>query len=521
MNLRMRIAAAAGAGLLVAAGAAAREKWIHAQTEHFEMFSCASESTSRELLAKLEQFRATILRVYPLRNNREPPTTVILFDTDSQFERYRPMRHGEHEEAGGYCVYDPAEAVIVLSDEYDRETTQQIIFHEYVHLLVGARGEHPPVWLNEGLAEFFSTFDTEKGRFVIGRHKPEHVDLLLSSHLMPLGHLFAITPDSPEYHEGSDRGILYAESWLLVHYALLGAKQNVMKPALARFVGLLETPGAAVDESFRQAFGMDYDAMESRLRDYLHGGGYHMATGPLPLGDLSSQLKFTPAGDEERELALADLRWRLQAPEDTTYRLMQSANQRPDSPRPYELLAIVASQGNDPEAALRKWQDAVERGSKNAYAYLVVARDRVNQLLAGFSPDYRLPADQAATLRGWLDRALELSPNYLAADEQLALVEAMAAEPRPAVLNRIQAVVNEMPDRSLTLFALAVVHWRVQHFELARQIDELLLKSPKTDPQVHWLAEVLHRRLPPPAPKPEGAAPPAAAGSEAPAGPAH
>ena len=518
MNTPRRLAWALGAALLLGGNAAAKEKWIRAQTEHFEMFSCASERDSREVLARLEQFRAAVLKIFPLRSNREPPTTVILFDRDRQFELYRPIRHGEHEEAGGYCIYDSAEGVIVLSAEYDRAITQEIIFHEYVHLLLAARGDSPPPWLNEGLAEFFSTFAIKKDKFEMGAHKPERVEVLLGTTLMPLGRLFAVEQESSEYHEGHGRDVFYAESWLLVHYAILSEDRKTTLPALQQFASLLATPGRPIEESFRKAFGMGYDEMERRLYGYLRGGRYHKGTGPLALANLASTITFAPADDFERELTLLDLRWRLQAPGDTTYRLMQLARQRPASPRPYELLAIIAAQDNDPEGALEKWRHAAELGSKNGYAYLVLAREKLDQMLHSYSPDYRLPDDLAATLRGWLDRALSLNPNYLDAFEALALVEAMAERPRPEVLNRIQESVPQMRDKSLTLFALAVVHSRVGHWESARQITDLLMTSPQATPQIRMLAEILHRRLPPaaaPPPSPGGSSPPAPAAAGA------
>ena len=55
------------------------------------MFSCASEKDSRRILAALEQFRANFLASFPLRGASEPRTTVVLFDSDSQFRPYKPL----------------------------------------------------------------------------------------------------------------------------------------------------------------------------------------------------------------------------------------------------------------------------------------------------------------------------------------------------------------------------------------------------------------------------------------------
>lgn len=38
------------------------------------------------------------------------------------------------------------------------EDTMRIVFHEYSHLITSNVAGSVPVWLNEGLAEFYSTF---------------------------------------------------------------------------------------------------------------------------------------------------------------------------------------------------------------------------------------------------------------------------------------------------------------------------------------------------------------------------
>lgn len=67
-------------GLALLSIASARERWITARTEHFEMFSCASESESREMLNKLEQFRATVLATYSLPRFRDPQFSRFVQD---------------------------------------------------------------------------------------------------------------------------------------------------------------------------------------------------------------------------------------------------------------------------------------------------------------------------------------------------------------------------------------------------------------------------------------------------------
>ena len=58
----------------------------------------------------------------------------------------------------GYFIPLPEEHRIVMSGTGRREFTFYVIFHEYTHLLVDQNVRRLPLWLHEGLAEFYSTF---------------------------------------------------------------------------------------------------------------------------------------------------------------------------------------------------------------------------------------------------------------------------------------------------------------------------------------------------------------------------
>jgi hypothetical protein len=461
------------------------------------MFSCASEGDSRDLLGKLEQFRATVLKFFPLRQDREPRATVVLFETDRQFAPYKPLYDGQPKNVAGYFVGFPDEAVIALTNERDLEATMETIFHEYVHLLLEARGDRPPPWLNEGLAEAFSTFRTKGDTFEVGRTKPAHLMLLSQASLLPLQQLFAVTRESPEYNEGRRQGIFYAESWAFVHFVVFGKDRAAYGPKLARFLVLSAAPGAMLERGFREAFEMNYDDMEGKLRDYLRGGRYGIASGKLERSDLLARITFQPADDFERNVALINLRWRIQQLGNTAYELRQLAAAHPQSPRPHEVLAAVAMREQDVGEAFHQWQQAADLGSDNAFVYVQLANERLRQMMVGLSLDYRMPADSAAALRGWLDRAITLSPDYLEAYDALAMVEALAEKPRIDVVNRVQQAVPRMRDKARGLFAIAVVHWRLQDFGTSRRIVEALRAESQTPSQIRRLAQQLDQRLPP------------------------
>src|SRR5262249_16193790 len=59
-----------------------------------------------------------------------------------------------------------------------------------------------PLWLNEGLAEYYSTFTVDNGVPSVGKPIESHIDWLRTHRLIPLAELFATTHASRDYHEG-------------------------------------------------------------------------------------------------------------------------------------------------------------------------------------------------------------------------------------------------------------------------------------------------------------------------------
>src|SRR5439155_1233507 len=101
--------------------------------------------------------------------------------------------------------------------------------HEYTHALLDAAMPEAPLWLNEGLAEYLSTFTATADRAQAGAPVQAHLDWLRTHDLMPLPELFAIGAGSAAYHEGDRRGTFYAQSWLLTHMILSGTDDDLSR----------------------------------------------------------------------------------------------------------------------------------------------------------------------------------------------------------------------------------------------------------------------------------------------------
>lgn len=461
------------------AQSSAAEKWLYGKSDHFEVYSSASERDTRTLVEKLERFRRNFLRTLPPAPFHDPRTTLVIFGSDRGFEPFKPRYKGKVNDVAGYFQGMPDEVVIALSADRDMEQTIPVIYHEYVHLLMHSRGYRLPPWLNEGLAELYSTFDGVGRDLMLGRPIIHHLAVLSGGEHLPINRLFAVTQGSPDYNESERRSVFYAQSWALVHYWLCGMaedKEHLVK--FEQFLTLLQI-GHSPDASLREAYGLTQKQMEAKLETYVRRVSYIVKKFPNPEADLPLRLEMQPASDFERDLTLASLRWRIQQSGDTAYRMLEFAEKEPSSPRPHEVLAALAMVDGEQTRAVDYWRKAAELGSGNAFIYQALAAYDLQQWLMGVSLNFRFPEKSCAELRGWLDRAIALSPEYAEAWDWLALTEAFAPKVRAAVIRQIDERRKRLREpRPRLSAALALIAYRQKMWEYADNASASLLKLP-------------------------------------------
>ena len=231
--------------LIAPAAIQAKDNWTKVRSRNFTLVGNASEKEIRQVATRLEQFRDVFTRLFNAAKFDTPvPTTVIVFKSMGSYKPFNPGNNAGYFQKGEDVNY------ITLTTE-PSQNPFSVIYHEYVHQLVNNTSGNVPVWFNEGLAEYYSTFDIEEDRKVhLGDLISYHLMTLREGKLYPLRSLFAVDHYSPEYNEGSKRGMFYAESWALVHYLILGNNGQRL-PQLGKFLELLSA-NVSIDEAFKQ-----------------------------------------------------------------------------------------------------------------------------------------------------------------------------------------------------------------------------------------------------------------------------
>jgi hypothetical protein len=214
------------------------EGWTRVQSKNFLLIGNASERDMRQVAARLEQFRETFLRLLPIGQlDASIPVTVMVFRDDESYRPFEPLYQGQPAGVAGFFQSNQDVDYITLSVDPKRVRNPfALAFHEYVHLLVRNSFRNAPLWFNEGLAEYYSTFEISGGKrhVTLGKPVSNRVQALLKGELIPLEKLLSIDGTSEFYFEPNKRDIFYAESWALVHYLLSGVRRaqlaSYMKP---------------------------------------------------------------------------------------------------------------------------------------------------------------------------------------------------------------------------------------------------------------------------------------------------
>ena len=312
----------------------AQSNWRRIDTPNFVVIGEISVGILRDVALQFEAFRGTLARLHGPRVVGSPvPTVIILFPTETTMAPFRPKYNGKPVDVAGLVV--PGRDVNYTALIYDgnpeaRANRLRVIFHEYTHIVTQNSSQRLPVWLSEGIAEYYSTFEPIKdGReAIIGNIIGEHLLQLNGTVLMPIAEMLKIDHNSPLYNEGSRRSVFYAQSWALVHMILRAEPSRA--PQLAAYVDRLSKgaePVAAWQEAFA-GLNMDQELDRYIRRQSFSAVKYGFGEGLAKLNTTGTQM--TPS---DVQGFLADFQAELDDYDAAAARLTDLAKRDPTSPR--------------------------------------------------------------------------------------------------------------------------------------------------------------------------------------------
>ena len=464
---------------------AAKDNWVSIRTKNFFLVGNASEKEIRQVALKLEQFREAFAILFPkIRFNTPVPTTVVVFKSHSSYAPFKP-----HANTAGYFQAGPDVNYITLTteagnnDPYAVKLTGSqdpftVIFHEYTHLLVNNTFENAPLWFNEGLAEYYSTFKmADDQKFALGTAIGPHVYLLRDNKMLPLKTLFAVDHKSPHYNESKKQGIFYAQSWAMLHYMLIGKAGKAEQ--FTKFLDLTAS-NVAPEEAFQQAFGMPYEAMEKELQNYVKQDRYNVLNGHFKNKlEIDTSAQATPLTEAEAQAYLGDLLLHSNRKDAYTY-LEKALKLDPNLGMAHASLGMAYFREGKVSEARASLERAVALNSQNYlahyyYAFTLSRQAPDGQPVSGYTPE------MAAKIREHLQKAIALRPDYPESYNLLAFVSLVTGENLETAIASLKQALSVSPGRHDFALTLAQLYARTGDYKQARQMLEQIAKSDAED----------------------------------------
>ena len=412
----------------------AKEEWIRVRTPHFDIISSAGEKRTGEMARNLETLAAALNDVQPRLRLADVTTRVFLFTRRRESQPYFDLLlNTDHASASGVYVAQKSQgSMLIDASAYHGDRTP---YHELIHELVSSSETRPPLWLEEGLAEYFSNVDIGKGVIHAGTPIREHVSQLEQKRLMPLSDLFTIAHES---EEGMQPGF-YAESWAAVDWLM-----RTNRAAFYDFLDDLEH-GATVDAALKSRYGKSVDDLQRGIDSYGHSMRPLFSI-KIPVTTAAESIDVTLVDRAELLYQLGNF---LSAVEDS----------KDDSLQHYHAALEANPRHARTLAALGRYDEAIAADPSDAGLYLIYAESLMESQLGPVAESTEPTSDDVAHFR----KARELAAKAVALREDgralgdlgTSFVVEKDADLAPgiAALEKAHALLPARNDFTMHLFA--------------------------------------------------------------------
>lgn len=370
--------------------AAKEPNWLKLRSEHFEIYSAENEKKARKVLEHLERVR----KAYELLTNAKMPAEervrVLLFRNEAEYREYAldPF-------SSAHYLGARDRDYIVLADFEQR--TETVLNHEYFHLFSRHAQFRLPVWLEEGLADLYSTLKITRKDVTYGYPLAVHLRYLQSSQgsPLPLAAIFAI---NRENRHGGDRATisrLYAQGWALAHMTFEGKEMGSRSELFFQKVRDGSTDAAT---AYKMVYGYDVQQLDELLTAYVRNKSFYYGGMRTEGLDFIAPTELAPIEDWETPLLLADMLALTKKEDLASLQYDELAAQFPDVPEIEESRGYLAWDRGNRAGALPYFRAAAQKKSRNGMLYLH---------LAELACDYTAAN---ADCTAWINESLRLNP---------------------------------------------------------------------------------------------------------------
>ena len=341
-------------------------EWVAVQSPNFSAISRLGERRTIELVRELELFRELAFMLTTIESDASPiHNEIILLKRQSDLVR---LGVEDREILGLFVPGIRSNLIVMAGSSRDK---QHILQHEYVHFLVGlTTGRNYPMWFSEGFAEFMASSRVRNDRMTFGDVPAMRIESLEYGQWVPFRKLL----DRSEVLELGRReaAMLYAQSWLLVHYLQLGRSDRSLQADMSTYVGLLEQ-GVPDIQAFEQGFELRVKSLRKLLVKYAGSRSMRGYSVPIERLDRGIEPKARTIDESEVAVALARAMMHLQGEASEEAYVRRALAATPDSARALATSGVSLGRRGKPGEALSHLEKALEAAPEDPEVVLDMA----------------------------------------------------------------------------------------------------------------------------------------------------
>ena len=168
-----------------------RRLGLRLRSPHFVVVSNANEHDARQVADQFEMIRAVFRKYFGYVSTNDQPVIIIAAKDEATLKPLLPeswTKKGSAHRAGLYLNSPDKSYVGLRLDVSMDQLAYEPIYHEYVHYLMRRVIPQLPVWMVEGLAEFYGNVLIESNRVLVGTPSRLNLMILREKTLLPLQH---------------------------------------------------------------------------------------------------------------------------------------------------------------------------------------------------------------------------------------------------------------------------------------------------------------------------------------------
>jgi tetratricopeptide (TPR) repeat protein len=426
--------------------------WEQVETDNFIIFSNLNEAATKEVGLDLERLQAVLEEIFPRAEFDSPLDTLLyLFKDRESFEPYA-LPGGQ---SGYFAPHKHANFAAVVGSTPD--DTLPVVYRQYLHEVINNNVPQVPLWFKHGLAEIFSTFQSDGSMAVValppGGAEAEKMGLL-GGERMSVPEVLATgsLPTDPGQMNSFVQG-----SWALMHYLLVDDEERFA--TTRRFVDELVTNPTS-DVSIAETLGVDVGKLQAAVEAYIEQSPLPHREIPVP-ANVPTSVDLMPLEPQTTLFHLGDLLIHTNSDRqaDAKAHFDAALALKPDFAPAIAGLGLVSEMGGDLNTAEKYYQQALEQ-LPDAFRLQVLFGEVELGLLGKRRPETSEEQTRLDQAIAAFKKSVELRPGYGEGWALLGYSYNLEAKPSPDAVPTLERAYEMLPGRGDVAYNLLLGYAR-------------------------------------------------------------